>query len=76
MKRLFIFSVLIALFSFESQANDERREKFKAVFEACIQENNIQRPEPGERPSDEMRGKMEACLASKGIEKPKRGPRP
>ena len=58
----------------------EGREKMRAAFDACAQENNLQRPEPGTKPSEEDRATMAACLKSKGIEKPEgrrhRGLRP
>lgn len=48
---------------------------FKAAFDECISANNLSKPEPGQRPSDEDRATLEACLKEKGFEKPARGPR-
>lgn len=39
----------------------------RKAFKECAEENNLQRPESGVRPSNEDRAKMDACLASKGI---------
>jgi len=80
MTKLFILSLATLLMSLNSYAG-ERREKMRAAFEACVQENNLQKPERGSRPSDEDRATMAACLKGKGIEKPERsrgrkGPRP
>ncbi len=48
---------------------------FKAAFDECISSNNLSKPEPGERPTDEDRATLESCLKAKGYEKPARGPR-
>lgn len=55
-----------------SQSNDA----FHAAFEACLSENNLQKPEPGQRPSEADRQTMDACLKSKGFDRPPRPPRP
>ncbi len=72
MVRLFGFSLLVLLITFQAQSrpSEEDREKFKAAFEACIEETGAQRPERGVRPSDEERAKLDKCLEGKGIKKP------
>lgn len=43
------------------------RGEFRAAMKACMAENNLTRPERGQRPNESDRAKLDACLTSKGI---------
>jgi hypothetical protein len=52
-------------------------EKFRAAFEACLEETGVSKPEQGQPPSEVDRLKVDSCLRSKGISLPQRqGPPP
>lgn len=69
-----ITTLSISFASFAAQGADAAdtakltREEVHATIEACRTENNLTRPEPGQRPSDADRALMDTCLKAKGVD--------
>lgn len=75
-KRFLFVTVLTgSLCALAEQQGRAEREAFHAAFEACLTENNLTKPERGQRPSEEHRAVMDSCLQAKGFTKPSGGPR-
>jgi hypothetical protein len=49
------------------RGSQQRDPAFQAAFEACITENGLTKPTPGQRPSDAERQVLETCLTNKGF---------
>jgi hypothetical protein len=49
------------------------REAIHAALEACATENNIAKPQPGQRPSEADRQVIETCMTAKGFSPPPHG---
>ena len=68
---VFALTAMLAPLAGRAQSSGNN-DAIRAAFEACISENNLQKPEPGQRPSDADRATMDACMKSKGFDHPPR----
>ncbi|MAF77161.1 MAG: hypothetical protein CME60_03305 [Halobacteriovoraceae bacterium] len=77
MKTLIFTSFLLLNLSkaYAHRGGGAQQEGFREAMEACHEELGTERPERGQRPSEEEREAMKSCLSAKGIEMPERGPR-
>lgn len=71
---LFVTMLTGSLCAWSQQQNAGDREAFHAAFEACLSENNLEKPERGQQPSEEDRATMQACLDGKGFSRPSGAP--
>lgn len=72
MKSLRLVALLMFATPFIAGAQQQLpdREQHRAAFEACLQENGLALPQPGQRPSEEDRSKIESCMTAKGFSRP------
>lgn len=69
--KLIVLSILMAAAT-GLKAHEHRKGEFKNALRECVESLGIEKPQRGERPSDEDREKMGECLKEKGFEKPDR----
>jgi len=72
-KQLALITLSLALLQIKAYSREgrpEMDEKTQQAFQACEKENNLNRPEPGQRPSESERKIMETCLSKKGVQMP------
>lgn len=72
-KQLALITLSVAAMQIKAYSQEGRPkmdEKVRQAIQTCEKENNLTRPEPGQRPTESERKIMEACLAKKGVQMP------